>query len=373
MPVQTDLGENDGIDSVEIDDVAYVPKESEAEFADEKSDAQRIADGEIEISSREDEIFVAPDSVFNKPVTETGEDETNLAEEKKSEEKKPGAEKQKPASPAKEPDDKKYSPEVVELAKKYSQKRINKITREKYDESRAKERLEAENAELKKRLKETEMTGKKAELEKAKPDPENFQTEAAYHEALGRWSVRMELHETEAAKPEEKETEKPLGGNGRSSDDDPRKRVIELGEQTYEDFMEVVAPVPITKQMFDAVADSNYAHEVFYHLGKNPALAERIAKMKTSAAIAREIGRIESRFIEDGSEEVFVQDLSEENESENKTKKKAAASSAPKPIKPVGGGGKSTKRLDEMTLQEYYESRGYTRDGMKKSWLPNKT
>ena len=85
------IGKNDDIDSgKEVEDVAHVPEEIEVETSEEKSDAQRVADGEIGLPSNEDEIFITPDSEFNRreeeEEEESSEEETVEEEEETSEE-----------------------------------------------------------------------------------------------------------------------------------------------------------------------------------------------------------------------------------------------------------------------------------------------
>ena len=62
MPIQKNLGENADIDAdnPNIEDVSYEPTELDADSHIEKSDAQRIADGDIDLDSGEDEIFINP-------------------------------------------------------------------------------------------------------------------------------------------------------------------------------------------------------------------------------------------------------------------------------------------------------------------------
>jgi len=93
--------------------------------------------------------------------------------------------------------------------------------------------------------------------------------------------------------------------------------------------------------------------------------------MRSPAGVAREIGRIENDFLEDEVEEVVSHDPTEDNEmlEQGKVKKHKTPQkeTAPPPIKPLGGKGKIKKNLEEMSLADYYEARGYTRDGFKKS------
>jgi len=90
----------------------------------------------------------------------------------------------------------------------------------------------------------------------------------------------------------------------------------------FPDFTEVVSSptLAINTDMAEFIADSEHGPDLAYHLGKNPALAARIANMPTIKA-ARELTRIEAELA---------------------AKPKAQPSKAPEPITPVGTRGRST-------------------------------
>lgn len=372
MPTQDKIGENDGVDSGAVEDVSYIPSEKSADNADEKSDAQRIADGEIAVDTGGDEIFVSPDGAW-KPTEEAKPSEEKPKE--KSEEKPKEKVEEKPKTdekPVEKPTEEKKPEEKIkpkedEEKKKPAaaapdpvQKRINKITREKYDAMRRAELAEKKAADLEKEAHELRNAKAKSEVEGKKPKVADFENEADYHEALGRWSAKMEMLE---AKHQEQPAEKPIQETQGAND--PREKVINLGQETYEDFIEVVSAIPISKEMFDAVQDSDHAHEILYHLGKHPEEAKAIYGLTSPIAIARKIGTIEAQFTEE-VKEVIVHHPGTDTELHDDKNQKKKPSSAPAPVKPLGGGGKVAKRRDEMSLEEYYESRGFSRDGMKK-------
>jgi len=357
MGTQDKIGENEGIDAGTTDDVSFVPSEKAVENDEERSDAQRLADGDILIDEGDGEMFVSPDSVY----TQKSEVDTSEKKAKEDPDPKPSElEKDEKGEQGKAPADKDQVKKPA-AAPDPVQKRINKITREKYDTQRENDRLAKENADLKKQIQERSVEKAKEKLETEKPDYTNFETEAEYHEALGRWAAKMELHESSVAKsqadPPAKEQPAP---------EDPRTRIIDLGMEAHDDFMEIISSTEnITEMMVAAAADSDHAHEIFYHLGQNHAEAERLANLKSFAAVSREIGKIEARFI-DEVPEVFVPAPGADNELLEKSKKKPLAS-APPPVKPLGGGGKTIKNLETMSIAEYNDSRGFTRDGTRKS------
>lgn len=353
MPINKNLGENEGIDAGTdpSETVSYVGAETEAETPEERSDAQRVADGDIELSTGDDEVFVSPNSAYNTEGESEEEVETSETPADDGEETAEAEPEEKPKESAKKPAKKRAAsaPDKV-------QKRINKITREKYDLKRSLEAAEARAAEAEKKLKEAETAKEKAEIEGAKPQIEDFETDAEYYEALGRWGAKMEVFESRTI---EKVEEKPAP---QADDEDPRERIIELGNETYDDFLDVVGSIPVSEQTVRCAAESEYAHEILYHLGQHPEEAKKIHKMQSPTAVARAIGRIEAMFDVDE----VVEHLPEQDTELPTNSKKPRPSKAPKPVKPVGNKGKAVKSVEDMSLAEYYEKRGFTRDGMPK-------
>ena len=159
---------------VETEDASFVPVEGEADDDGQRSDAQMVDDGTIVLDSGEDELEVTSD---DEPA-ETTED----GDEKKEEsEKEPGGK-----TPADESKDVKPKDDVKEEKKEKTpakkaaapdkvQTRINKITREKYDEKRRADKFEKENSELKKRLRDSADAKELADIEKQKPNPLPYQ------------------------------------------------------------------------------------------------------------------------------------------------------------------------------------------------------
>ncbi len=365
MALMKNIGENVGIDAGgEIEDVSYEPQESETEIMEEKSDAQRLKDGDVVLDiNKTSEVEVSPHSIYvppEKEEKEEGEEEEveEGEEEEEVEEKKEEKEEQEEEEVEPEKEEKKpaAAPDAV-------QKRINKITREKYDALRVADKLKKELAEAKKKLGDTEFEKKKSDIAQERPKEDDFDNEEDYHIALGRWAAKTEIHETQAPQEETAEEEQ--------EEVNPVQRIIDVGKETYPDFEELVLreDLKITPLMVDAAADSEHATDIFYHLGQHPELAEKIAKMRSPAQVAREIGRIEMGFINEEVQEVVTHSPTQDSELLEKDKqkpKKKKTPVAPPPVKPLGGGGKASKNLEDMGLADYYEARGFTRDGMKK-------
>jgi hypothetical protein len=65
--------------------------------------------------------------------------------------------------------------------------------------------------------------------------------------------------------------------------------------ETVEDYFEITRDprVPVTREMMEAIAESENGPELAYHLAKNLSVAERIARMSPIAQ-ARELGKLEA-------------------------------------------------------------------------------
>lgn len=451
MGLQDKIGENEGIDSdltAGLDVVSYTTAETDVDSAEEKSDAQLLAEGNVEVTT--DEIVITPNSAFNpaekKEGEEKGEGEGKKEGDDKGGEKTPDPKADSKTTPDKDESDKdksdkpdkdkseKVDPAKVDPAKadpdkdepakiikkadpdkspadkklpageddpkadedisdygKRVQKRIGKeVKKTRAEESK---RLEAESRNktladeittLKVENATFKASQKKTELEAAKPNADDFSTDADYHEALGSWSAKMEIHNNEVLKQTPTATAAQDDSTKAATDADltkaqdppetPASKVMKAGAEKYDDFETVVTneDVPITKEIFDIVNDSEYKIDILYTLGKNIEETKRIAAIKAPLTLAREIGLIESKFI---TPEVTLHTPEQDSELlETTTKPKGKAdptptsnadvSNADVPIKPIGGGGTITMDRNDMGIADYNKSRGFDRTGM---------
>ena len=110
------------------------------------------------------------------------------------------------------------------------------------------------------------------------------------------------------------------------------------------DFDDVLAKtdhLQIPPDLAKILIESENGPQLAYELARNPKELERIVKLRSPLAAARELGRFEATL-----------------SGQAETPKRAAVSRAPEPIKPVGQGAvTSTKPPEEMTFQEYKDYR----------------
>ena len=164
------------------------------------------------------------------------------------------------------------------------QKRIDKLTREK--EHWKEQALQALTAKP--------VASQATESPKAtgKPQVDDFKTHAEYVEALTDWKVDEKVRSFEAKQNAEK-----------------AKTVQATVEQTFlekqkefkaatPDFDEVMADadIQVSRAVLEEISTNDHGPALQYFLAKNPDEAGRLSKL-TPLALAREVGRIESRFV----------------------------------------------------------------------------
>jgi len=341
------LGGNE-IDAEYRPNVSYVPPPSVVSSESEMSDEERLKTAE-------------------------GEAETILFKEEVS-----GEEKKTPAkeeAPAKEDIEKKIPPagekpsgeKEVEAEKdtKKVQKRINKITFEKHEAIRRAEYAESKLKERDKELHKATTERAKAEIASKKPNETDFESEAEYYEALGRWSTRSEMLEIESERTPTTDT-LPAP----TKDLPPEvQAMLKMGSEMYDDFDDAVSKAQTIPQNLveEAMDTKETAHDIIYYLAKNQDEAVRIAQLSPKA-ITREIGKIEAGLSAPQEKVPAIEDISEASKpSTDKPLKPKQTTNAPPPIKPIQAGATTTTPdQGTMTNKEYRASRGFTSGGMRK-------
>jgi hypothetical protein len=170
------------------------------------------------------------------------------------------------------------------------------------------------------------------------PTREQYGSDAEYIDALTDWKLNNALptviqRVTEAQTRQAAETR--FG-----------ERVAEVSKKyaDWDEVMEATDALMLPVTHLEIIQQSEVAPEVVYALGKDPTLAQRIARM-TPITAAREIGRIEAS-------------IAAQPKPGNGGAVSKPASGAPAPITPVPGGtAKPEKSVDEMSMDEYREWR----------------
>lgn len=160
------------------------------------------------------------------------------------------------------------------------------------------------------------------------PKADDFETLDAFIDAKIDYQHKLQAANREDTQPQKQPSQKA------SEPPEGIEEFFEIGVEKYNDFYEVVTSVNITDHMANALVEidsDTIRTETAYYLGSNPKEANRIARLSPTRQVA-EIGKLEAKM--------------------DKPKKSATASTAPAPIKPVGGSKTSST---EITGKESYE------------------
>lgn len=181
----------------------------------------------------------------------------------------------------------------------------------------------------------------KPKTQEGRPNPDSFETHAEYVDALTDWKI-----ETKEATRKADEAKSKLETEQQTLLKTHADRV-KLFAQKTEDFheaLDAVDDIPVSATLQETIISSDHGPELMYELAKNRKEYERIAALPPLAC-ARELGKIEARFVTAAS-------------SESKTQEPNKITKAPKPIEPVGKNNKGVvhKSIDDPNLsQSEYE------------------
>lgn len=215
--------------------------------------------------------------------------------------------------------------EAVEEPRKVDrvQKRIDRLTKEKYE-------LAAENEYLKRIAQERPQAKEVAtSLDRADyPDDKSWIEAIADQKAEAKTRAYIEAEKQKEAKAEAEKRQMTV----QQKADNIFAEAAKLGDLDVEDFNEVT----YTPAMSEAILESDLGAKIVFHLASNPEYAEKIAQM-SPARQAAEIGKLEDRL---------------------EAKEPVRKSAAPSPIKPISGGGKTFTGLsDAMDADTWREAR----------------
>ena len=176
-----------------------------------------------------------------------------------------------------------------------------------------------------------------------KPDPDEFDTQEEYLEALSDFKVEQKMQAFEKSKQEAE-----LKAKADEASNSFREKVETFKESVtdFDEILEDVDHINMSISVQQCVLESENGPRLMYELAKDPTEYERICQLSPLAA-ARAVGRIEAKFSDETTKPVPSKKLAT-----TKTK-------APKPITPVGSSkvGAVTKDVKDMSFREYKEAR----------------
>lgn len=222
-----------------------------------------------------------------------------------------------------------------------SQKKSGK-TRNRIQKLRARaQALEQELMELRaKSAMPNEAESVSADDNSGRPNPDNFETEEDYQDALAEWRVDQKL----AAREQKAKSEK-LSSEFQARVQTHREKTAAFAKQhaDFEDVIESVSDIVLTPIVQDAILENG--PEFMYELAKNPEELERINELSAFEA-ARALGRIEERIAAKAAKP---------------KEEKKIQSKAPQPINPTrsgaGTGAHKSVYDDTLSFKDYEKLR----------------
>lgn len=194
------------------------------------------------------------------------------------------------------------------------QKRIDELVRQREEERRRADRLEEYilNLDRKKEQPEPQQQPQFPELPPVPPDRYAFDSDEQYAQAVQQFQQENARFVQGQIRSAQEEAQKHVSQEQRQQQvRQGLAGMVQKGSEAHPDFSQV-AFVP--QGMEEIFLDAENGAEVAYYLGQNPQEVQRILQMPAHRA-AFEIARLDARF----------------------TKQPSKPSSAPPPIKPVGG------------------------------------
>lgn len=196
------------------------------------------------------------------------------------------------------------------------QKRINKVTADKWAAIRRAEEAERKLAEA---------NNIQPQQDLNEPKLEDFDyDDAAYNRAVARYEaeqvIKAERERSQVSQVEQRQAEAQAKFNER----------VELQRQKTPDYAEVVGNLQLPDGVVSALIEAENGPELAYHLGQHKDVADSLFSM-TDAQAHMKLGQITAQL---------------------SAKPEVKTSAAPEPIEPVSASGSLNKSYDEMTMEE---------------------
>lgn len=246
---------------------------------------------------------------------------------------------------------------------KWAQRRFDRFSRRIHDQERIIDELRAQNATL------TQIVGSQRQTASApsegtetpaKPKMDDFETQAAYLEALADWTSERKAEEkvTAALKKRDEDDRQKQEAQAEQTRQQGWNRKLVQAQTKYQDYLEVVSNAPqiqVTPELYGLLQESEYGGDLNYYLFKYPAEAERLLPL-SGTALYREIGKLEAKFEHEAEQaNASTQSAAKEPQRPPRT---AAPAERPQPPTPVTtGGGNATVPLEKLSYQDYKRAR----------------
>lgn len=238
---------------------------------------------------------------------------------------------------------------------KSAQDRINELTREKYELRERLARLEGAQSRGGDAAEPAKPAPKQIAPTRPKPDPNDakYKTYDDYVEDLADWKTEQRLAADKAAATEREQNERL-----REKFDNFRAQQQKAAAK-YDDWDEVMSnkDIVLPEVMNVAVVDFENGADVAYYVATHPDFRQHLLDMNdgySDLKIVHELSRLSDYLLE--QENAEEEPANSEKPAATVAAPKPAVSSAPAPIKPIGGASTAAngmKSPDEMTQKEY--------------------
>lgn len=314
---------------------------STEKYQDESSDFVCESEETIEVEAPSQEVEVKEEQASSE--TTNTEDDASKEVEAKADTDNESTDKEEADSSG---DDTTADTDKPKKRDSY-QKSIDRVTRQREDEKRKNETLEA-------RIKELEGKNKPEDKgENKEPVEDDFETYDKYLDALDKFDKQGtdQVSEKETA-PEKKDNdpqvEEELTSSQKTALAITQERVASADKPEDFDAVALNPDIPITGEMLEALSECDDPAKVMYHLGQDKNLATEISG-KTPSQQMRAIISLDLTV-------------------KSKPKKPTKITEAPDAIDPVNGSDSQKKSHTEMSFEEFEAEDRARNKGKKSTW-----
>ena len=284
---------------------------------------------EIAESASQETQSVVDEGATSFAVDSTPEVREGESSPAKNEPEKKVEEPQKEETSEKDGEKGKETKITEDILPKGVQKRIDAITKKRYDAQREADTLREENTSLRKAAEEKEEAIEAAK----KPNLDDFDDDESYQDAMVDYKVKQALT---AKDNDQKEASQKEREQRQKWDAEDRHARLQEGlarvAGKYDDFDKVISKVKVTPAMEDVITELPNAGEVAYFLGKDLPLVDEIAEMSPIHAAFK------------------LKEISDSLKTKKTTK-------SPAPLRTVPGTGGDIKTLENLSMAEYNKVR----------------
>lgn len=205
------------------------------------------------------------------------------------------------------------------------QKRIDRLTREKY-------RLQAQLDVMQSQRAQPEQQRQPAPQAEGAPTPDKFSSYEEYLEAKAEWKAEQKV--AEVLRKQQESTQQQTAQAEHTKLQRTWEKRVQDAMSVYDDFEDVaLSPdVPVTQAMMQSILRAEKGADVAYFLGKNPEVAQQLSQLDP-VSVAIRIGEIAATVARPAAKKT---------------------TNAPPPITPIGSrAGGPQKDPDKMSVEEW--------------------